>query len=200
MYTPQSKSHSVFTMAIATGESIPTTPSFLYLPPSVDGACTYAPVEVKLDNSEKPLLIVVVPGAFTPTCSERHIPGYLTKSAIESLRDGGIREVLVLSIDSPFITRAWGESLVKDADAVVKDAVQDGYIKFVSDAGAEWLKSVGLVGDAVDKFAKNGLRGLRSAIIVGDGNAAKYVGVDEKSGSVDKSGIDGVLEAIKSKL
>ncbi|TID15017.1 hypothetical protein CANINC_004688 [Pichia inconspicua] len=187
-------------MTIVQGESVPTKPAFLYLPPPIDGACSYAPVEVAIDSTKKPVLIVIVPGAFTPTCSERHIPGYLTASAIESLKSSGIAEVFIVSVDSPFITRAWGESLTSDADVSVKEAIEKGYVKFVSDAGAEWLQSVGLVGEPEDKFAKNGLRGLRTAVVVDKDNVATYIGIDDKRGVVEKSGIDGVLEALRSKL
>lgn len=183
-------------MAITIGETIPTSPAFLHLPPKVGDACSYMPVQVDISKLSKPLLIVVVPGAFTPTCSEHHIPPYLTTTSIEALQKAGIKQVLVLSVDSPFVTRAWGDDLIADKAVEVKKYVQDGYIQFVSDAGAEWLQSIGLVGEPEDKFVKNGLRGLRSAIIVNGEGKVEYVGVDEKRGSVDKSGIDGVLAAL----
>jgi alkyl hydroperoxide reductase 1 len=182
-------------MAIETGSTLPSTPLY-HLPPAVDGACSYAPEKIDINTLEKPLLVVIVPGAFTPTCSEQHIPPYLTTSAVSHLKEAGIKQVLVLSTDSPFITRAWGDQLVSEKKEVQK-VLQDGYIKFVSDAGAEWLSEAGLVGEPKDLFAKNGLRGLRTAIITDASGKVTYVGVDKNPGSVEQSGIDGVLAALK---
>lgn len=182
-------------MTLSAGDAIPTTPAFTYLPPKINGACSYMPISVDISKQARKLLIVIVPGAFTPTCSE-HIPPYLTSASIEALRSSGIKQVLIASVDSPFITSAWAESLIEDKDETVKSAVQDGYLKFVSDAGAEWLQKCELASEPVDLFAKGGFRGLRTAIIVNEDGNVDYVGIDEKKGSVEKSGIDGVLAAL----
>lgn len=176
------------------GDKLPETLIY-YLPPSVGEACSFAPVKIDINKLEHPTLIVVVPGAFTPTCSEKHIPPYLTTTSITLLKKAGIKNVIILSTDSPFVTKAWGEKLVADKPEVFKELV-DGYIKFASDAGGELLKSLGLVGEPVDLFAKNGLRGLRSAIILGTGGVVQYVGVDRVRGTVEESGIEGVLKAL----
>jgi alkyl hydroperoxide reductase 1 len=182
-------------MTIEKGSSLPSIPLY-HLPPKVGETCSFAPEKIDVSKLEHPLLIIIVPGAFTPTCSERHIPGFLTTTAIGFLKEKGIKQILILSTDSPFITRAWGDDLVRGKDDIVKE-ITNGYIKFVSDAGAEWLNSVGLVGEPVDLYAKNGLRGLRTAIIVNEAGKVEYVGIDEVRGSVEKSGIDGVLHALK---
>lgn len=180
---------------IEEGSKLPTIPLF-HLPPKVGNACTYLAEKIEVSKLAHPLLIVIVPGAFTPTCSERHIPGFLTTTAIGFLQEKGIKQVLILSTDSPFITRAWGDDLIRQYDSV-KDYVSNGYIKFVSDAGGEWLKEAGLVNDGSDLYTKNGLRGLRSAIIVNESNNVEYLGIDKVSGSVENSGIEGVLKALK---
>lgn len=182
-------------MTIEIGSTIPSEIPLFHLPPAIEGACSFAPEKIYLNKIDKPYVIVVVPGAFTPTCSERHIPAYLTTSSINLLKEKGIKQVLILSVDSPFITRAWGDSLVNDKKEI-KDELSNGYIKFISDAGAEWLSSLGLVGEPNDVFAKNGLRGLRSAIIVNKDGKIDYLGIDTQKGVVEKSGIEGVLKAL----
>ncbi|OUT22763.1 hypothetical protein CAS74_002508 [Pichia kudriavzevii] len=153
--------------------------SIIYLQPKIGDVCPYAPETIDVTKLEHPLLTVVVPGAFTPTCTENHIPPYLTTTAIDSLQNAGVKTVLILSVDSPFITRAWGDDLTRDKPEVLK-YVQEGYIKFVSDAGAQWLSEVGLNSNSTDKQGK-----------------VTYVGTDLKRGSVEKSGIEAVLSALK---
>lgn len=182
-------------MTLHKGGNIPNVPLF-YLAPKVDGACTLAPSKIDVGKVGHPLLIVVVPGAFTPTCSEKHVPGFLTTTAIGFLKDAGIKQVLILSTDSPFITSAWGETLSQDKPEIAKE-INSGYIKFVSDAGGEWLSAAGLVGEPTDLFSKNGLRGLRSAIIVNSAGHVDYVGIDRTKGTVEASGIQAVLKALQ---
>lgn len=181
---------------ISIGSRVPNVPVY-HLPPKVGEVCVNAPEKIDISSLKVPTLIVIVPGAFTPTCSERHIPGFLTTTALEFIKDAGIKKIFILSVDSPFITRAWGDSLVADKPEI-NEEVTNGFVNFVSDAGAEWLQAAGLVGDPVDTFAKNGLRGLRSAIIVNELGHVQYVGVDTKRGVVEESGIQGVLCAFKT--
>ncbi|KAG0682458.1 hypothetical protein C6P40_001494 [Pichia californica] len=180
--------------SIQAGDILPEV-SFDFLPSTEGDACVYLPIKITNEKIQSPSVIVVVPGAFTPTCSEKHIPAYLTTSAIELLKKSGVKNLYILSVESPFITRAWGEQLIKDKPEVAK-YIYDGYIKFISDAGARFLSTVGLVGEPTDLYAKNGLRGLRSAIIVGNGGKIEYVGVDRTRGTVVDSGIDAVLSAL----
>lgn len=180
---------------VSVGSTIPDIPVY-YLPPTVGDVCVYAPSKININELEHPTVVVVVPGAFTPTCSEIHVPGFLTTSAIGHLKDAGVKNLLILSTDSPFITRAWGENLSSGKKEILKE-LQDGYIKFVSDASAELLTKLGLVGEPNDLFAKYGLRGLRSALIIDSSGKVKYVGVEKVKGAVSDSGIEAVLDALK---
>lgn len=180
---------------ITVGSSIPDIPVY-YLPPTVGDVCVYAPSKIEINKIEHPTVVVIVPGAFTPTCSEKHVPGFLTTSAIGHLKDAGVKNVLILSTDSPFITRAWGENLVSGKKDVAKE-LENGYIKFVSDASAELLSKLGLVGEPNDPYAKNGLRGLRSAIVIDASGKVKYLGVEKVKGTVSDSGIEAVLNALE---
>lgn len=183
-------------MTIQVGSSIPSHVVY-HLPPKVGEVCVNFPEKIDISKLEHPTLVVVVPGAFTPTCSELHVPGFLTTTAISFLKDADIKNVYILSTDSPFVTRAWGDSLASDRPEIA-DEINSGYIKFVSDAGGDWLKLCGLVGEPTDLFAKSGLRGLRSAIIINKSGHVQYLGIDKAKGSVEKSGIQGVLTALKS--
>lgn len=181
-------------VSIEKGSKLPEA-TLDYIPPSFGDVCVYTSSKIHLNKIEAPSVIVVVPGAFTPTCSERHIPAYLTTSSIQLLKKAGVKNLFILSVDSPFITKAWGERLVAEKPDVAKE-LENGFVKFVSDAGAQFLSSVGLVGEPVDSYAKNGLRGLRSAIIIGNNNIVEYVGVDRTRGTVVDSGIEAVLNAL----
>ncbi|GMM27795.1 thioredoxin peroxidase [Martiniozyma asiatica (nom. inval.)] len=188
------------TTQIQTTDLIPSG-TFYYLPPSDGTVCINTPTEIDpASQIETPALIINVPAAFSPTCSERHIPSFLTSTAIAFLKERGIKEILVLSTDSPFTTRAWGEHLAANADDSVKESLVNGYIKFVSESGADWSKKIGLAKAANDKFTKDGFRGIRSAIVVGTSNKVEYIGVDAARGVVEFSGIDGVLNGWKGSL
>lgn len=178
-------------MTVEKGSTLPSKPLYHLSPKAVGGSAS-APEKVDVTKLEHPLLTLVVPGAFTPACSEKHMPPYLTKEAIDSLKKSGIKQVVVISVDSPFITRAWSEGLTQD-NPEVRKFVEDGYIKFLSDAGAEWLNEAGLDMEANDPFVKDGIRGSRSAILTDGKGKVVYVGVDSNPVNVDNSSFEAVL-------
>ncbi|MGQ4659207.1 redoxin family protein [Lysobacter sp. F6437] len=84
--------------------------------------------------SENNVVIFAVPGAFTPTCSERHLPGFVEH--FEAFRAKGI-EVACMSVNDPFVMQAWGES----------QDVPDG-LMMLADGNAEFTRALGLELDA----------------------------------------------------
>lgn len=82
----------------------------------------------------KKVVLFAVPGAFTPTCSERHLPGFVEH--FDQFRDKGV-EVLCVSVNDPFVMKAWGES----------QHVPDGLI-MLADGNGEFTRSLGLEMDA----------------------------------------------------
>ncbi|MBD9369106.1 peroxiredoxin [Xanthomonas sp. XNM01] len=99
------------------------------------------------------VLLFAVPGAFTPTCSEKHLPGYVAH--FEQFRSRGI-DVICLAVNDPFVLQAWGRTL--DAPAG---------LQLVSDGNAELTRALGLEMDASGYGM--GVRAKRFALYAEDG-------------------------------
>ncbi|MCJ1334654.1 hypothetical protein MMC10_011366 [Thelotrema lepadinum] len=121
-------------------------------------------------------LIIGVPAAFSPTCSDSHIPGYVTSP---KTKDAG--KVYVVSVNDAFVMNAWGKTL---------DADKKSGITFAADPGAEFTKALGLDFDAIAAFGN--VRSKRYAIVTEDGKV-KSVHVEDVPSKVDVSGAEKVL-------
>lgn len=97
--------------------------------------------------------LVSVPGAFTPTCSARHLPGFVDKAS--EIKAKGVDEIAFTSVNDPFVMGAWGKA--SNADAIT----------MLADGNGEFAESVGLTMDGT-KFGM-GKRGQRYSMIVNDG-------------------------------
>jgi peroxiredoxin len=95
-----------------------------------------------------------VPGAFTPTCSAKHLPGFIEKAG--ELKAKGIDEVAGTAVNDAFVMGAWG-----------KGAGADGKVTLLADGNGDFAKAVGLTMDG-SKFGM-GTRGQRYAMVVNDG-------------------------------
>lgn len=111
----------------------------------------------KVQTSEyfkgKKVALFSVPGAFTPTCSARHLPGYVDKAA--ELKAKGVDEIVATAVNDPFVMGAWNEA----------SGSQD--ITMLSDGNGEFAEAVGLTMDG-SGFGL-GKRGQRYSMIVDDG-------------------------------
>lgn len=168
---------------VKSGDQFPRGVKLAYIPYDEElaksGACG-VPRPLNLDTLlDKRFLIVSVPGAFTPTCSENHIPPFL-----EHLGDlkKKIDEIIVLSANDPFVLNAWSKNL----------KAYNGNVKFASDPNAQFSKSLGLSADLTSRGM--GVRTMRYAMLVNNGKI-EYVGVEDKPG-VTVSGYD----SVKAKL
>jgi peroxiredoxin len=101
----------------------------------------------------KRVALFAVPGAFTPTCSARHLPSYVEKAT--DLKGKGIDEIACISVNDPFVMAAWGQ----------RDGSED--ITMLSDGNGEFAEATGLGMDA-SKFGM-GKRSQRYSMIVDDG-------------------------------
>jgi peroxiredoxin len=101
----------------------------------------------------KRVALFAVPGAFTPTCSARHLPSYVEKA--QELKGKGIDEIACISVNDPFVMAAWGE----------RDGSED--ITMLADGNGEFAEATGLALDA-GKFGM-GKRSQRYSMIVDDG-------------------------------
>ena len=102
----------------------------------------------------KKVALFAVPGAFTPTCSAKHLPGYVEKA--RDLKAKGVDEIACLSVNDAFVMRAWGED-----QAVGED------IAMLGDGNGAFTEAVGLEMDA-SRFGL-GKRSQRYSMIVDDG-------------------------------
>jgi len=134
-------------MTISVGDRIPTT--------TLVKATESGPEQVSSDDffKGKKVALVAVPGAFTPTCSARHLPGFVDKA--DEIKAKGVDEIAFTSVNDAFVMRAWG----KDANA--------GAITMLADGNGEFARAVGLTMDG-SKFGM-GERSQRYSMLVNDG-------------------------------
>lgn len=102
--------------------------------------------------SGKRVVLFAVPGAFTPTCSHAHLPGYVASA--DKIKAKGIDSIVCLSVNDAFVMDAWGTA--HNADE----------IEMIADGNAAFTKSIGM---DVDTHAFGGIRSLRYAMLVNDG-------------------------------
>ena len=129
--------------------------------------------------SGKKVVLVSVPGAFTPTCSMNHLPGFVEHA--EAIRAKGVDTIACMAVNDVFVMDAWG-----------KDRGVGGDVMMLADGNGEYGRSLGLEMDATG-FGM-GTRGQRFAIIVDDG-VATHVAVEEP-GKFEVSKAEAILEAL----
>lgn len=135
-------------MTIKVGDRLPST-TFAKATP--DG-----PEQVSSEEYFKGrrIALFAVPGAYTPTCSARHLPGYVENDA--ALKAKGIDEIACTSVNDPFVLGAWS-----------KDGGADGKVTMLGDGNGEFAKAIGLEMDGT-KFGM-GQRSQRYSMVVNDG-------------------------------
>ena len=160
-------------MTIAVGESMPSG-TFGIMTESGHGALSTSDL-----FSGKKVVLVSVPGAFTPTCSMNHLPGYVDQ--IDALKGKNVDTVACMAVNDVFVMDAWG-----------KDRGVGGNVMMLADGNGEYAGALGLEMDA-SGFGM-GMRGQRFAIIVDDGKAT-HVAI-EAPGQFEVSKVEAILEAL----
>ena len=127
----------------------------------------------------KKVVLVSVPGAFTPTCSMNHLPGFVEQA--EALKAEGVDTVACMAVNDVFVMHAWGK------DRNVGDSVL-----MLADGNGDYAKALDLVLDGTG-FGM-GMRGQRFALVVEDG-VATHVAV-EAPGQFEVSKVEAILSAI----
>ena len=128
--------------------------------------------------AHKNVVLFAVPGAFTPTCSERHLPGFVEH--FDEFRERGI-DVACMAVNDPFVMQAWGES----------QGVPKG-LKLLSDGNADLTRALGLEMDASGYGM--GIRSKRFALYAEDGIVTQLF--VEAPGEFKVSGAEHVLAAL----
>ena len=114
----------------------------------------------------KKVVLFAVPGAFTPTCSAKHLPGFVEKA--DEIRGKGVDTVACLSVNDVFVLDAWG----KDQNAA-------GKVEMLADGSAELTGALGMVLDLTERGL--GVRSSRYSMIVDDGTVAR-INLEEGGG------------------
>ncbi len=161
-------------MAISIGDKLPDT-KFKFK--GKDG-----PQEISTGDlfDGKKVVLFAVPGAFTPTCTMNHLPGFLKH--LEEIKAKGVDEVAVVSVNDLFVMDEWAKSTGG------KDKIH-----FLSDGAADFTKAVGLELDL--SAAGLGLRSKRYSMIVDDGKVTA-LNIEEAPGVAELSGAAAILEQL----
>ena len=126
----------------------------------------------------KKVVMFAVPGAFTPTCSAAHLPGFVANA--DKIKAKGVDDIVCISVNDAFVMDAWGKA--QNADA----------IHMVADGSGEFAKAAGLELDLASRGL--GVRSQRYAMVVEDG-VVTHLHVDE-AGQLDKSSAEAMLELL----
>ncbi|KAK6126283.1 hypothetical protein DH2020_039988 [Rehmannia glutinosa] len=132
-------------------------------------------------TSNKKTILIAVPGAFTPTCSQKHLPGFVEKAA--EFKAKGIDTIACISANDAFVMKAWKQDL-KVGDEVL----------LLSDGNGDFTKAIGCELDLSDKPIGLGVRSRRYAMYVEDG-VVKILNLEE-GGAFNVSSAEDLLKAI----
>ncbi|OJX35430.1 MAG: peroxiredoxin [Burkholderiales bacterium 68-12] len=144
---------------IQIGDTLPATTLMEYVETEGNG-CSIGPnpVDVRAAAAGKTIALFAVPGAFTPTCSAKHVPGYLEKAA--ELRAAGVDEIWCLAVNDAFVMGAWA-----------REQQTQGQLRMLADGDAAFAQATGLTLDLTGKGL--GLRSNRYSMLVKDGKVVR---------------------------
>ncbi|GHC71544.1 peroxiredoxin [Limoniibacter endophyticus] len=161
-------------MTISVGEKLPAAK---FKTPGADG-----PQEV--DTAElfagKKVVLFGVPGAFTPTCNNNHLPGYLDN--FDAIKAKGVDTIAVVAVNDVFVMKAWA-----------KHTGAEGKIVFLADGSGDFVKSVGLDADLTPHGM--GVRSKRFSAIVEDGKVTA-LNIEDSPGQAVESGAAHLIEQL----
>ena len=140
---------------IKVGDTLPASTLMEYSEVEGEG-CSIGPNPVPVDKATagKTIALFALPGAFTPTCSAKHVPGYVENQA--ALKTAGVDEIWCVSVNDAFVMGAWA-----------RDQKTAGKVRMLADGSAAFAKATGLT---LDLEARGmGLRSNRYSMLVKDG-------------------------------
>ena len=143
---------------IKVGDSLPSATLQEYSEVEGNG-CSIGPnpVDVAKASAGRTIAIFGLPGAFTPTCSVKHVPGYVEKAS--EFKSAGVDEIWCVSVNDAFVMGAWG-----------REQKSDGKVRMMGDGSAEFAKATGLTLDLTGRGM--GLRSTRYSMLVKNGKVA----------------------------
>ena len=140
---------------IKVGDKLPSGNLQEFIEVEGDG-CSVGPnsFDIHKAASGKTIALFALPGAFTPTCSAKHVPGYVEK--FDELKSAGVDEIWCVSVNDAFVMGAWG-----------RDQKTAGKLRMMADGSGEFARATGLTLDLTARGM--GLRSNRYSMLVVDG-------------------------------
>lgn len=160
------------------GDKLPSATLQEFIEIEANG-CSLGPnsFDIAKSTAGKKIAIFALPGAFTPTCSAQHVPGYVQKAG--DLNAAGVDEIWCVSVNDAFVMGAWG-----------RDQKTAGKVRMMADGSAEFTRATGLT---LDLGARGmGLRSQRYSMLVDDG-VVKSLNI-EAPGKFEVSDADTLLK------
>tara|TARA_B100000925_G_C21894833_1_gene424507 strand:+ start:269 stop:757 length:489 start_codon:yes stop_codon:yes gene_type:complete len=139
-----------------------------------------APISTEELFGGKTVALFAVPGAFTPTCSNQHLPGFIERS--EELRAAGVDTIVCMAVNDAFVMGAWGQQ-----------QGANGKVMMVGDGNAELTQKMGLSVDS-SGFGM-GTRSVRFSMIVRDG-VLETLNIEQNPGQAVDSGAENLLSQL----
>lgn len=161
-------------MTISVGDTLPNV-SLYHM--TSEGPAEVSSAEL-FDN--KRVVVFALPGAYTPTCSAAHLPGFVVKA--DEIKATGVDEIVCLSVNDAFVMDAWGKQ--QNAE----------HIHMIADGSADFTDAIGLTLDLTARGM--GIRSQRYAMIVKNG-IVEWLGVEE-AGKFEVSTAESVLAQLES--
>jgi peroxiredoxin len=143
---------------IKVGDTLPNATLMEYSDVEAEG-CSICPnpVDVAKASAGKTIALFALPGAFTPTCSAKHVPGYVEHHA--ALKAAGVDEIWCVSVNDAFVMGAWA-----------RDQKSVGKVRMLGDGSADFTKATGLTLDLTARGM--GLRSNRYSMLIKNGKVA----------------------------
>jgi len=167
-------------MSIKVGDKLPAGQLYEFIEEERPG-CTVGPNAFPVEEMVKGKRIAIfgLPGAFTPTCSAKHVPSYVQN--FDKLRAKGVDEIWCISVNDAFVMGAWG-----------KDQKAGGKVRMMADGSAIFTKALGLDMDLTARGM--GVRSQRYSLLV-DNGVVRAVNV-EQPGKFEVSDAETLLKAV----
>jgi peroxiredoxin len=167
-------------MTIKVGDKLPAGTLAEYIEKETPG-CTLGPNQFKIEDLTRGKKVVIfgLPGAFTPTCSAKHVPSYVAN--YEALKRKGVDDVICMAVNDAFVMGAWA-----------RDQHTEGKVRMMGDGSAHFAKALGL---ELDLDARGmGMRCQRFSMLV-DNGVVKTLNV-EAAGKYEVSGAETMLQQL----
>lgn len=167
-------------MTIKVGDKVPNATLAEYIHTATD-TCALGPNSVQVADAVagKKIVVFAVPGAFTPTCSEQHLPGFIAKAA--EFKAKGVDEIWCVAVNDAFVMGAWA-----------KDQKAEGKVRLLADGSGDWTAKLGL---ELDLKAKGlGVRSRRYSALLEDG-VVKILNLED-GGGYERSDADTLLNQL----